>query len=85
MLHWEHDISGPPVPPTPTPTPLHPLPQGSWIPIEICWIILCAGIFRLHRAADTTSLQYEALFIIRYCITLTLVTITKLCLKQGGG
>lgn len=78
MLIWEHDISGPPVPPLP------PRPKAHGFPFEICWIILCAGIFCLHRAADTTSLQYEALFIIHYCITLTLVTITKLCLKQEG-
>lgn len=42
-------------------------PPGSWAPVWnelICWIILCAGIFLLHRAADITSLQYEALFLL---------------------
>lgn len=39
-------------------------------------------IWSLHGAADITSLQYEALFIVIYCITLTLVTVTKLCFKM---
>lgn len=87
MLHSEQNFTGPPCIMSPVHPPPTAPPPGSWVPIwnELtCWIILCAGIFHLHRAADITSLQYEALFIINYCITLTLVTITKLCFKQGG-